>query len=352
SVKHVMPRRNESIGLPSGVPNEERAYINFAARYWDGNYAAAEKVLDSQKTRSAPLLLLAAELYATESLDSGSEIPLLQELLQRIPEATAAELILAERAYGSEHYEESLFHLGRALASAPNSPKAQELRYELASHFGWEDERRDAIRQRLSLHPSCAAISEAQKFYANSLQLNRASELDTHLEHCSAGPSLYWEALNRSGKAQLALSSMFLFSRTHPLDRSFRLKLVRQLVEMGQVAQARQEAKALANLGPNSTWFRKLADSPEIILDGPAHSRTKKQISMFLPYRRNAFAEFGRDAVSATNASAEILFDDRVVAIHSNRTADVYYHRLVRVWNKAAIAEFGEVTLPRGVELL
>jgi len=194
SVNHAMPRRIEGAALSPDLSAEERAYINFASRYWEGNYVAAEKILELQKTRSVPLLLLAAQLYATESLDSGAELPLLQELLQRIPEATAAELILSERAYGNEHYEESLLHLGRVLASAPNSPKAQELRYQLASHYGWEDERKDAIRQRLALHPSCAGISEAEKFYSNSLQLKRASELDAHLEHCSSVPSLYWEA--------------------------------------------------------------------------------------------------------------------------------------------------------------
>jgi Domain of Unknown Function with PDB structure (DUF3858) len=352
SINHVMPRRAESIGLTPKVSSEERTYINFAARYWEGNYAAAEKIIESQKTRSAPLLFLAAQLYASESLDSGSEVPLLLELLQRIPEATAAELILAERAYGSEQYEESLLHLGHALAGAPNSPKVQELRYELASHFGWEDERKDAIRKRLSLHPSCAAISEAEKFYSNSLQLKRASELDAHLEHCSSVPSLYWEALNRRGNPQLALSSMFLFSRAHPLDRSVRLKLVRQLVEMGAGVQALQEAKALATLSPNSGWFKKLVESPELILDGPAHTRRLKEMSLFQPYRRNALEAFGEHDSAPTKASAEILFDDRVVAIHSNQTADLYYHRVVRVWNKAAITEFGEVTLPRGAELL
>ena len=352
SINHAIPHRNNPTLLPATTPIEELAYVNFAARYWEGNYAAAEKILESQKTRSAPLLLLAAELYATESLDSGSEVPLLQELLQRIPEANAAELILAERGYGGEHYEESLLHLGRALTGTPNSPKAQELRYELASHFGWDDQRKDAIRQRLSLHPSCAAISEAQKYYSNSLQLKRAAELDAHLEHCSSTPLLYWEALNRRGQAQVALSSMFLFSRAHPLDRSVRLKLIRQLVEMGKVPQARQEAKALGNLSPNSSWFRKLAESPALILDGPAHSRRSKEIALFVPYRRNALDEFSHQDTSATKTSAEILFDDRVVAIYPNRTADLYYHRLIRVWNKAAIAEFGEVLLPRGAELL
>jgi len=352
SIYHANSHRNDATLLPASIPMEELAYVNFAARFWEGNYTAAEKILESQKTRSAPLLLLAAELYATESLDSGSELPLLQELLKRVPEATSAELLLAERAYGSEHYEESLLHLGRALSGAPNSQKAQELRYELASHFGWEDERKDAIRQRLSLHPSCAAISEAQKYYSNSLQLKRASELDAHLEHCSSTPLLYWDALNRKGQTQVALSSMFLFSRTHPLDRSVRLKLIRQLVEMGKAQEARQEAKALGNLSPNSSWFRKLVESPELILDGPAHSRRSKQIALFLPYRRNGLDEFSHQAASATKSSAEILFDDRVVAIYPNHTADLYHHRLIRVWNKAAIAEFSEVPLPRGAELL
>ena len=71
-----------------------------------------------------------------------------------------------------------------------------------------------------------------------------------------------------------------------------------------------------------------------------------------MPYRRNGLDEFSHQAASATKSSAEILFDDRVVAIYPNHTADLYHHRLIRVWNKAAIAEFSEVPLPRGAELL
>lgn len=341
----------QQTALVANVPAEEAGYIRFAVRYWGGDYPGAERLLERQKAHSSPLLLLAAELYANESVDSGSEVPLIQELLQRIPGASAAELILAERAYGTEHYEEALLHLGRVLANASDSPKAQELRYELATHFGWDDERKDAIHERLVVHPSCAAISEAEKFYSNSLQLKRASELDAHLERCSSIPSLYWEALNRRGTPLLALSSMFSFSKAHPLDRAVRLKLVRQLVELGQMRQAHQEAIALSYLSPNSEWFRKLSDSPEAILDGPAHARRLKQPSLFAPYQRDAIAEFGRASTPGV-AGAEILFDDRAVAIHANGSADLYYHRLVRVWNKAAITEFGEVTVPRGSDLL
>ncbi|HEX7961560.1 MAG TPA: DUF3858 domain-containing protein [Terriglobales bacterium] len=352
SITPAVPDSSQQIAPGENVPVEEAAYIRCAARYWAGDYVGAEKLFEAQKSRSGPLLLLAAELYANESVDSGSEVPLIQELLQRIPGANAAELILAERTYGSEHYEESLLHLGRALANGSDSPKAQELRYELATHFGWDDERKDAILQRLALHPSCAAISEAEKFYANSLQLKRASELDAHLEHCSSVPSLYWEALSRRGNPQLALSSMFLFSKKHSLDRSVRLKLVRELVDLGQMRQAQQEAKALSNLSPNSAWFRRLSDNPELILDGQPHARRTKQLALFSAYRRNALAELGRAEENQAAAGAEILFDDRVVAIHPNGTADLYYHRLVQLWNKAAITEFGEVTVPRGADLL
>src|SRR5689334_21820928 len=63
SITPAVPGSSQHAGGSSKLPAEEAAYIRCATHYWEGDYVGAEKLLEAQKTRSGPLLLLAAELY-------------------------------------------------------------------------------------------------------------------------------------------------------------------------------------------------------------------------------------------------------------------------------------------------
>ncbi len=332
------------------VPAAERSYIEAALQYQAGNYDAAEQLITAipEDRSSLPLLLLASHLYSLGA-DSSMQAAKLDVILRHAPQAAGAELDLAWIAYGNERYEEALQHLGRALAVSPHSVRAQELKYEVASHFGWQPERKEALEERLRLHPGCGAIEEAEKFYSNAREFSRVTELDRQLEHCGAAPSFYWEALNRHGARDLALASMEDFVRAHPLDRSHRLSLIRQLVEQGELPRARQAAAELVRISPNSERFRQIALRPELALNAP-HFQRPEDLQELAPFRRNALAEFAKSA--ETQSSATVLFDDHVLVLHPSGSADLYHHSLIQVWAKSAIADFGEVEAPRGARIL
>ncbi len=327
----------------------EQSYIQAASQYQRGNYDAAEKLIAAlpENRTSLPMLLLASRLYS----DGNMQASKLEAILRRAPDAAAAELALAGIAEGNERYEEALQHLGRALSVVPYSARAQEMKYEIASHFGWQAERKEALEERLRLHPDCSAVAEAEKFYSNSHEFSRATELERQLERCGEAPSFYWEAMERRGLRDLALASMEEFVSVHPLDRLHQVSLIRQVVEGGDMKRAREQAAELARISPNSERFRQMASHPEVVLNA-FHSHSFQELEELAPFRRDALKEFAKPDPSEAQSGATVRFDDRVLLLHPSGSADFYHHSLVQVWDKSTIADFGEVVTPPGARVL
>ncbi len=343
-----------SQAMPPDLAMEEKVYLGIAVSFFTQRHAEAAAAIGAiLKARwPLPLLLLATQIDGWEPTQGRDDEALIQQLLERAPQAAAGELWLAERANHNERFEEALLHLGRALKLSPDSAQSQELKYDLAARFGWAAEQGSALRMRLHLHPSCSAIGDARKFYLNAQEFSRVLPLEKQLERCSATPAMYWQAMNERGQPELALRSIQRLQRAHLFDRSLRLRLIKQMVLVGLNDEAKQQAQDLAALSPNSEWFQQIAASPSLVLNGAFQGNRARNLSLIQPYRRDARAALAARGESLPQAGARTIFDDRVLLTDPAGSADIYQHRLIQLWDKGVIDEFGEVAVPSGAQVL
>jgi tetratricopeptide (TPR) repeat protein len=336
------------------LPMEERVYLGVAESFFAEHHAEATVAIARVPISRwpLPLLLLATQIDGSEPAQGRDDEALIQQLLERAPQAAAGELWLAERANHNDRFEEALLHLGRAVKLSPHSAQAQELKYDLAARFGWAAEQASALRMRLQLHPDCAAISEARRFYLNAHEFTRALTLAKQLEHCTSTPTTYWQSLNEHGQQKLALRSIERLQHAHPLDRFLRLRLIKQMVLMGLNQEAKQQAQELAVLSPNSDWFRQVAASPSLVFNGAFQGNRIHNLALIQPYRRDARMALAARGETQPRTEATTVFDDRVLVTDLSGSDDLYQHRLIQLWDKDAIDAFGEVAMPSGAQVL
>ncbi len=66
---------------------------------------------------------------------------------------------IAQQALAEERFEEAASYLAKILDAAPSYWPAQELKYKIAVQFDWENERTEALKALLHLHPGCLTYS-------------------------------------------------------------------------------------------------------------------------------------------------------------------------------------------------
>ena len=350
------------------VYGPEAAYVEAAQKYWEGDYRGAIAGLRGAHAAVADYLLYQA--WEHEAEDAPEAAVMLNGALKAAPAALAAEYGLAARAYAAQRTEEALSRLQKVLAARPEFAPAEGLMADIAIRMHWPFEATKALELHIRLHPDCAAIRQAQRFFAAHARYERAQELDKDLELCEPDSLAYARSLSEAGRHQQAAAAAQKVVTARPLHREARELLVRELVFSGATGQAAEAARELAALAPNSTPYRQMAQAaarnPDELLDEArvnplnqkrlgwgARSEFAQPTAFYSPYRRDGVRMVRQTAERRfSGGPAVMLVNDRVVRLAADGGVSVYVHKLTRVLDRDGIERYGEVELPRGAEVL
>ena len=332
----------ESHSVPLKLSAAEVDYLKAATAVLDGDPKPALALKDQSSL---------ANVLKAEALAQMGDEQQAHELLLAASFSDARNLLAAfkaaEEAFSREQYEETTTQLARVLRAAPAYPQAQELKFQLADHFNWRAEQETALNQRLRLHTSCSAFTDAAKFYDSGYATERARRYEAALATCSLRPYQFWEQLSLHGRHKHASEAISIYLAGHPTDRHALAVAIREAVLGNDIPTADQYAKVLHALAPNWSHAALIAARPESILD--AQSGYSQADGFYKPFVRDPLPMM-RDGESQLPDS-RILINDRVVKLDSGG-AWVYQHTVTQVLNKKGIARLGEVELPRAVDLL
>jgi tetratricopeptide (TPR) repeat protein len=353
--------------LPSRPPAEQKlagdptelAYISAARHYWAGRYAEAATGLQAlfNSRPSAAVDVLLANTWERATDDSPEESNYLLSALKASQQTAAADFRLAQKALSAGRTEEAWQRASRVAQDRPDFFPAQEIVARIASARDWTVETIAAIDAILRIHPSCAAIEDAYRFYNGHAQFGRASDLLNRLSGCAPGSTAYISALSDAGDHDKAVRAAAKMLLSDPLSRQLRYLEVKELALAGRTAEALEAAQQLAALAPNSSYYRRLASSGEDLLallqqPGPQSRALLGDHPFYEPYRRDPTAIIRQSAANTSPAPAITLLEDKVSCLNDDGSVSVYFHRVVKVLTRAGIENFGEVTLPRGADVL
>src|SRR5215472_15520799 len=315
-------------------------YIEGLLAYFREDLLALDRISRSDSSRAERYLR--ALLYSSIEGHS-SEARALWETLAAAP---LAQIKLAEIAAESGDPSQKFSGLAKAL---PDSEAVQQASFEL-----FRD--RNSLQRLMALHPSCAHLSQAVKFfYANG---DQAAGMNTEKQLATCAPEslLYPETLSAPGRHAEAAEYLQRLLAANPLERSARRMLIQELLlDGGHEKEARDQAQRLHEIALNSLDFSRLALMPSEVLDSSSGRRTGfvQQEQFYVPYRRNGLKIIRQSAERHFSGGPSVtLLADKVVAIQPDGSLSVYTHRITRLLNKDGIARFGEVSIPRGADLL
>ncbi|HVH88680.1 MAG TPA: hypothetical protein VM912_18325, partial [Terriglobales bacterium] len=242
------------------IPKSEQFYLRAANALLDSDPQPALSI--GSDSSSIEQTLLADALSQIEQEQKQREA--LQAAAKNDPNDALAIVQLARLAFESERFGEAITYLARVLQASADYWPAQELKYQIAFHFDWTQERAEALRERLRLHPSCGAFLEAAKLRESSGK--RARTYESKLSTCSSKPYPYWERLAERGEHERVLASVIDYARWHSADRRVLEIAIREAVLSSDKVAAARYAQALAHVAPNWRWAGMLANNPESIL--------------------------------------------------------------------------------------
>jgi hypothetical protein len=355
----VLPYRELKEAAKSAIAfAPEAAYVHAAASYWTGDYSGtiAQLAASNAEYPSAVADFLAALAWSRAAPDSREERSFLDSVLRAAPSATAAEHRLAEAAFSGDRIEEALRRVRRVVEARPEFVPARELMAELLVRLNWRTEARTAMQERVRLHPSCAALREAARFFSTVTAYEQSAEMAARLQGCEPGSLDHAQALSDSGRHADAANAAAAVVRERPLDRAARAMLVRELAVAGQAEAAKKAAEELAALAPNAERFRRLAAQAgrSLSFDEPEpRGRDFAGQDFYTPFRRDVFSILKLTADRRfSGGPAVMLLHDRVVRLAADGSTSLYVHKITRLLNRDGIVQYGEVSIPANAELL
>jgi hypothetical protein len=338
----------------SSLPPLLKQYSLALAAYFRGDFAEMANLLRTNRVRGG-----GSEQYLQALLYSGAEehSPRADAAWKAVattqPTALQARLKTAESAIERGQPETSRSDVMGILAERPQSEMALQLAFTL-SHRNQVDA--PALLSRLlESHPSCSRLVEAVKFYNSAAEQNKARRVEQQLASCAPESMQYPRLLAESGRHSAAGAYLQQLVTSNPLHRAARRFLVEQLLLDNQVSAAKLQATQLREIATSAHGYVHLADDPGVAQD----SRSERAegfadgTEFYAPYRRDGVELVRQSAQrSFSGGAAVILLSDKAVRIGSDGPVSVYVHRITRPLNKEGISRYGEVTLPRGADLL
>lgn len=332
-----------------------RAYIGALLAYFRGDLNQVEQIASSVPNQDCrPLLYIRALLWSAVD-DHSSRAGAAWETLKNIqPAAMLARVRAAEFTLRNGSTPGLQAEVEYLLKHRPDSEAVNELYVRLPQQDS--SATAQAFARLLALHPSCAHLSEALKFYNAQGDQAAGQSTEEQLDRCAPESLDYARALAESGRHKEAAIILQQKLAHNPLNRNAGRMLVEQLVLSNALNQARLQAERLRRLAPGNSLYATIAADPIKVLDSNS-ARASGFVSgdeFYAKYRHDGL-QLARASMSKKGMEGEgavILLDDHVLKIQADGTASLYSHRLMRLLNGQAIRQYGQLTLPSGAEIL
>ncbi len=344
------------IPVPHTKPDLPQPLENYAealSAYFRGDFTTMLHRLqsgDDRNTRAA--LYLHALLYSTAEDRSPRADAAWKALGSLQPAAQLARVKSVESAIARGQMDDARIEIMKILVERPQSEEALQLAFNL---FRNQTNAPELLARLLALHPACASLADAVRFYSSAAEQDKAAQLEQQLSTCAPESLQYARVLAEAGRHSAAAAWLQQLIVKNPLHRAARRLLVEQLVLANQQSAAQLQARQLHELAPNARNYGRLAEDP-----GSAHDSQSQRAAGFtqgqefyVPYRRDGPELVERATQrSFSGGSAVVLLSDKVVQVQHNGPVSVYVHRVTRPLNKDGIGRYGEIQLPRGADLL
>jgi tetratricopeptide (TPR) repeat protein len=327
-------------------------YLQELLAYFHGDFVGLERLLDTSTHRdSGAAAYLRAMLYS--AVEEHSPRADAAWKAATTSAAFLARLKSAESAFERGQTEDVRHEILNILAERPQSETALQLAFHASRRS--QLEATGLLNRLLELHPSCAWLNEAAKFYSAKAEQEKAGHIEQQLATCAPESLQFARILSESGRHGAAAAYLQQLVTKNPLHRVARRFLVEQLVLDNQLSAAQLQAKQLREISPNAHGYERLAEEPGTVQD----SRSQRAggflqgSEFYVLYRRDGTEMVRKTAQRSFSGGAAVtLLSDRVILVQSNGLVSVYTHRITRPLNKDGITHYGEVTLPRDADLL
>jgi tetratricopeptide (TPR) repeat protein len=340
----------KKIALPAALEQ----YTQALSAYFRGDYAEMATLLRADAMRGAgygkylqALLYSAAEEHSPRADAAWKSVGSMQ------PSALLARLKSAESAIERGQSEAARADVMSILAERPQSETALQLAFDLS--------RRDQVEgpalltRLLESHASCARLVEAVKFYNAAAQQDKSRQVEQQTASCAPESLQYARLLAESGRHSAAAAYLQQLVTGNPLNRAARRLLVEQLLLDHQISAAKLQSRQLREIAANARDYVPVTKDTGVAQD----SRSERAEGFasggefYVPYRRDGIELVRKSAQkSFSGGEAVILLSDKVVRVRRDGPVSLYVHRITRPLNKEGISHYGEVTLPRGADLL
>jgi hypothetical protein len=338
----------------SSLPPSLEQYARALKAYFRGDFAGMANVLGAERLSGNNYhQYLHALLYSAAEERSPRADAAWKAVATAQPTALLARLKAAENAMERGQPEATRLDVMSILAERPQSETALQLAFSLSRRN--QVDAPALLSRLLESHPSCARLVEAVKFYNSAAEQDKARRVEQQLASCAPESLHYARLLAESGRHSAAAAYLQQLVIRNPVHRPARRFLVEQLLLDNQISAAKLQAKQLRDIAANAHGYAHLADDPGVAQD----SRSERAEGFadggefYVPYRRDGVDLVRKSAQrSFSGGAAVILLSDKAVRIRRDGPVSVYVHRITRPLNKEGISRYGEVTVPRGADLL
>ncbi len=335
------------------LPKALERYTSELIAYFRGDFIGTERMLSADPDKGASTAqYLQALLYSAAEEHSPRAHAAWKALAQAHPSALMARLKADESAAMHGQNEDALQDATSILAKRSESEAALQLAFSLSRAQSGAPA---LLTRLLEVHPSCANLTEAVKFYSAAGEQDKAAKAEQQLPSCAPESLQYARVLSESGRHGAAAAYLQQLITKNPLHRAARRMLIEQLVLSGQQSAALLQARQLHDLAPGASSYLLLAQNPAAVQDSRSE-RARGFIQgkeFYAPYRRDGL-ELVRNSAQRkfSGGAVVILLSDKVIHVGREGQAAVYVHRITRPLNKDGISRYGEVSLPHDADLL
>jgi len=347
------PQFQLPIRQKSSLPQPVMEYTREMTAYFHGDFVGMDHLLRAEEVHAGYAQYLRALLYSAVEDHSPRADAAWKALATAQPAALLARLRSAESAVERGQTDAVRMEIMSILAERPQSETALQLAFSISRRN--QADAPALLSRLLELHPSCMRLAEAVKFYNSTAEQDKARKIEQQLGSCAPESLHYARILADSGRHSAAAAYLQQLVARNPLHRAARRFLIGQLALDNQFSAATLQARQLGNIALNAQNYSLLAEDPGTAQDSKsqrAHGFAQGG-EFYVPYRRDG-VELVRKAAqrSFSGGAAVILLSDKAVLIGREGAVSVYVHRITRPLNKEGISHYGEVTLPRGADLL
>lgn len=338
----------------TALPEVLQQYTQALAAYFRSDFAEMATLLRVDELHGSGYgKYLQALLYSAAEEHSPRADAAWKAVAAAQPSALLPRLKSAENAMERGQPEAARSDAMSILAERPQSETALQLAFNLSRRNQVDGPA--LLARLLELHSSCARLADAVKFYNAAAQQDKSRQLEQQIASCAPESLQYARLLAESGRHSAAAAYLQQLVTRNPLHRAARRLLVEQLLLDNQISAAKLQARQLREIAANAHDYVPATKETVVAQDSRSERAEgfANNAEFYVPYRRDGIEMVRKSAQrSFSGGEAVILLSDKVLRIRRDGPVSVYVHRITRPLNKEGISRYGEVTLPRGADLL